>query len=388
MLTARFFTVLSIALINCNTVYSQRYLTETFTILDSVIAGVYGTSINVQTTNQDLLFDFYSPANDPLAERPFILYIHGGGFTTGNRDYPSIQLMCRALAKKGYAVASIDYRLDPSFDIYNSNSDRRAMTDAMQDAKQAIRYFKANAATFRLDTTRLFIGGESAGAATALMASYIDKQSEMGSYPLANPNDPVGSSSNAGVGNGVAATLCLCGLLLDTLAIEAPTDPPMLWVHGTADAYVPIALAFNIVLRAANVGLPIQTRVYQGGVHCPWYFGNPDWSLHLDSVITDVTDFLYPLAIGPNAVQEVTSDQLLMKVYPNPTQSSTTLAFSSTLPHVNVAVYSQLGQKVQANVYEQVSAINLSLSNLPAGMYWIKVQSAESVVTRKIIKNR
>ena len=126
------------------------------------------------------------------------------------------------MANKGYVVANIDYRLDPNFELYNSSTDRRAMSDAMHDAKQAIRYFKANANTLKIDTTLVFIGGESAGAATAMMASFIDKQSEMGTYPKAVPNNPTGSLSNSGVSNKVKGTLCLCGLQSWRRAEAAP----------------------------------------------------------------------------------------------------------------------------------------------------------------------
>ena len=58
---------------------------------------------------------------------------------------------------KGYAVASIDYRLDTSI----SN---RAVINAMYDARAAIRFFKAYASTYKIDTAKVFMGGESAGA--------------------------------------------------------------------------------------------------------------------------------------------------------------------------------------------------------------------------------
>lgn len=277
--------------------FTQRYLTDEFPVLDSIIGGIYGTAINYQSNSQNLLFDFYKPANDVNSNRPLIIYLHGGGFNSGSRSYPSVQQICRRMANKGYTVANIDYRLDPSFDIYNSNSDRRAMTDAMHDAKQAIRYFKSNATMFGIDTSLIFIGGESAGAITSMMASYVDKQSEMNTYPLANPNNPIGSSSNLNVSSQVKGTLCLCGLILDTLAIELPTDPSILWTHGTNDNFIPISLALNIVLRANNIGLPFEAKAYQGATHCPWYFGNPNWSNYLDSTIMDITNFLFPQVV-------------------------------------------------------------------------------------------
>ena len=102
--------------------YSQRYNSDVFTDLDSIKGGTYGTAIDYQSNSQTLLFDFFEPANDTVSKRPFILYIHGGGFNSGSRSLLSVQLLCKRMAMKGYAVATIDYRLEPGFDIYNSTS--------------------------------------------------------------------------------------------------------------------------------------------------------------------------------------------------------------------------------------------------------------------------
>ena len=309
-------TVLFLMLILCALQsFSQRYLTNVFTELDSTINGTYGNALDYLGANQNLQFDFYEPKNDTETERPLLIYLHGGGFTSGDKDLLSVKLICRKMALKGYAVANINYRLDPNFDMYNSATDRRAMTDAMHDAKQAIRYFKANATTYKIDVDKVFIGGESAGAITSMMASFVDKQSEMVSYPMAIPNNVVGSTANNTVDNTVAGALCLCGLLLDTNAIETPSDPDVLWTHGSADSFIPIALSFNVVLRALHIGLPIQTKVYNGADHCPWYYGSPNWDMYLDSTLTDISTFLYP-RVTTNGVEETQIKSL--KIYPNP----------------------------------------------------------------------
>lgn len=371
----------------CFNIYSQRYLTDDYLVLDSIIGGSYGTAVDYQSNNQNLLFDFYEPANDILTKRPLIIYIHGGGFTSGSRTYPSVQMLCRRMANKGYAVANIDYRLDPNFDIYNSNSDRRAMTDAMHDAKKAIRYFKANAATFGIDTSLVFIGGESAGAATAMMASFVDKQSEMVSYPMANPNNPIGSTTNPNVGNEVAATLCLCGLLLDTLAIESPSDPPILWTHGTNDNFVPFSLAYIIVTRALNVGLPIVTRIYQDGVHCPWYFGNPNWATYLDSTVNDITNFLYPKVSLTPGIQE-TNQSSKISIYPNPFQSLLKVKLNGLHSETTITITSSFGQTIFENTFIEIeNSIEIDLQSLPTGIYFIQVENDSMKTVKKIIKN-
>lgn len=376
--------IIILALIFASTnLFSQRFLTYEYPQLDSIIGGSYGTAVNYLGENQDLLFDFYAPKNDESNKRPLIIYLHGGGFNSGTRSYPSVKLIAKKMAMKGYAVANIDYRLDPNFELYNSNENRRAMTDAMHDAKQAIRYFKANAALYKLDTTKVFIGGESAGAAAAMMASYVDKQAEMSIYPMANPNNPVGSASNPNVGNEVNATMCLCGLLLDTMAIEKPSDPPLLWTHGSADPLIPMPLAFMIVTRAQNIGLPIQTKIYEGATHCPWYYGNPQWETYLDSTITDITTFLYP-KVSP--VLNVTDEKdLSFKIYPNPGTEDIFIELDKQYAKIKITILSPTGQIKKDWTFRNKSSLHLNLRDFTKGVYIMKTEIDKVVLTKKIV---
>lgn len=366
--------------------YSQRYLSSVFSGLDSIIGGTYGYAIDYLGNNQNLLFDFYAPSLDPAQQRPFIIYIHGGGFTSGSREYQSIKLLCQKMARKGYAVASIDYRLDPNFRLYDSETDRRAMTDAMHDAKQAIRYFKANAEYFKIDTNKVFIGGESAGAITAMMAAYVNKQDEMSPYPMANPDNPIGSSSNSHVGNQVNAIMCLCGMFIDTTAIESSNEPPLLWTHGSADTYIPISLAFNIVLRASNIGLPVETNVYEGATHCPWYYGNPDWEAYLDSTVNDITTFLYPKVETALSLFELQDSEI--SISPNPCDDYLNISLNKQYPQVNISLASLTAQVYQTWRFENTNEAYLDVKGLASGLYIVRVEFDKSIHFQKILINK
>ncbi len=167
---------------------AQRYLDNVFEKIDSTPNVSYGSADDYLHKTQNLLFDFYEPHNDTVSKRPLLIYVHGGGFAGGTRKWPSIKLICEKMAMKGYAVASIDYRLDPTFNIFHSDTNRRAMTDAMHDLKASIRFFKLKQIKYKIDTSKMFVGGESAGAITAMMATYIDKQKELASYSNTNPD--------------------------------------------------------------------------------------------------------------------------------------------------------------------------------------------------------
>lgn len=93
-----------------------------------------------------------------VGEGPFptIVFIHGGGFTGLNSSNGSIYWVGRGALEAvnaGYAVAFVDYRL----------GGEASYPAPVHDIKAAIRYLRANAETYHLDTDRFAIWGESAG---------------------------------------------------------------------------------------------------------------------------------------------------------------------------------------------------------------------------------
>lgn len=103
----------------------------------------------------------YAPRSDtPL---PVLLYLHGGGFTVGSLSTHDV--LCRQLSRQSHcAVLSLDYRLAPE----------HRFPTALHDAWDALNWLHQQGATLGLDSTRLAIGGDSAGgtlsAVCALMA--------------------------------------------------------------------------------------------------------------------------------------------------------------------------------------------------------------------------
>lgn len=96
---------------------------------------------------ESLLMDLRVP--DGAGPHPVILYLHSGAWVTGDRfGGPAIRQ-----ASRGYAVASIEYRLAP-LHIWPAQ---------IEDAKAAVRWLRANADRFQLDANRIGVFGTSAG---------------------------------------------------------------------------------------------------------------------------------------------------------------------------------------------------------------------------------
>jgi acetyl esterase/lipase len=104
-----------------------------------------------------LIGDLYQPKG--VTKAPMLVAIHGGGWQVGNRDF--YQYWGPFLARNGYAVFSIEYRLGKP-GVYPA---------AVYDAKAAIQFVRAKAAEFDIDPSRIGLIGDSAGGhLSALLA--------------------------------------------------------------------------------------------------------------------------------------------------------------------------------------------------------------------------
>ncbi len=97
-----------------------------------------------------LLLDLHVP--DGAGPFPAAILVHGGGFDGGSRS-TNVRPLFEPLANAGFAWFSIDYRMAPKFHF----------AEASADVASAIRWVKANAATYHVDPSKIAIIGESAG---------------------------------------------------------------------------------------------------------------------------------------------------------------------------------------------------------------------------------
>jgi pectinesterase len=103
--------------------------------------------------------DIYRPKG-AWGELPAVVCIHGGGWSKGNRA--NHEKVAQAVAARGYVAATISYRL----------SGEAPFPAAIHDCKAAVRFLRANAKKFGIDTANIGAIGLSAGGhLTALLAT-------------------------------------------------------------------------------------------------------------------------------------------------------------------------------------------------------------------------
>ena len=126
----------------------------------------YGTAPDSQGNPVALRLDLYAPTGDTQADRPALVWVHGGGFSGGDKTNTVPVDVGQTFAKQGYVVVSINYRLLGSGCVANPGAPQCtiAAIEAQHDAQAAIRWLRARAGFLGIDPTRIGIGGESAGA--------------------------------------------------------------------------------------------------------------------------------------------------------------------------------------------------------------------------------
>ncbi|AOS44233.1 Carboxylesterase NlhH [Lacunisphaera limnophila] len=127
--------------------------------------------VYAQPGKKPLKYDVFSPVG--AKNRPIIVIIHGGGWTTNDEDV--MRGLARELTRGGqFVVASIDYRWAGKAD---GDATANSMVNLIEDCYGAIAHIREHAADYGGDPTRIGVTGDSAGghlsASVSLMVERI-----------------------------------------------------------------------------------------------------------------------------------------------------------------------------------------------------------------------
>ncbi|MTI28814.1 alpha/beta hydrolase [Fulvivirga kasyanovii] len=146
----------------------KKYHPEIEPISPQKLDGVE-ESYNVPYVNvgRDLTVDVFYPVRGEDKKYPGVLLIFGGGWSSGEKanQIP----MAQHLAANGYVAVVAEYRLSPEVKY----------PAAVHDLKAAIRWMRAHAETYQLDTTKIATLGCSAGAQLATLLGVTGKMKKL-----------------------------------------------------------------------------------------------------------------------------------------------------------------------------------------------------------------
>lgn len=230
--------------------------------------------------------DLYVPRN-PTRRRRLIMFVYGGGWTTGARR--TYRFIGQMMAAYGFAVAIPDYRVFPEV----------RFPDFLDDTAQALAWLSMHAGTHGLDGSRIALMGHSAGAYNAAMVALDGRYLETaGSSPgivagvvgLAGPYafNPLLYSET----REIFADACGEADRLQPVRLVRRHAPPMLLGHGTVDQRVLPLNSLRLAEAMKDAGNEAAARLYRRQGHVGVLLALADPFRRLFRVLDDVVGFL------------------------------------------------------------------------------------------------
>jgi len=283
----------SAILLVCTQCFSQvRYVDRVFDETQKISNITYSNAdswdalLNGVNFPQDIKLDVYMPVEGGDNLRPTVICLFGGAFLAGSKDMrPDILAWCDSLSHYGYVAIAIDYRIgfNPASDgggLGPAHGMKRAAWRAIQDCNSAIDFIKENFETYRIDTTQIFLLGNSAGAITVINTVFLDDSERyVETYDVGTGanNDDLGSLNAESFfpehTNEIAGVVGLWGATMDFAWFDEEEQVPMLFIHGDEDEIVPHDEGF-----AFNFGAGTDINVYlYGSVKMHEYYDAQSW---------------------------------------------------------------------------------------------------------------
>ncbi len=210
----------------------------------------------------DLKLDLYFSRTDTLMKKPVVMLIHGGAFYIGSKESACEQALAYALAKRGYFVASIDYRL--GFKPTPADIEMSAYR-AIQDAHAALRYLSHHSNGIGFDPDQVYIGGTSAGAVAALNVAFMQNDERPERIMESEKKGLVSKIEESGNRYTekftIKAVANMWGAVSDLYIIDIDEKIPVLSIHGTSDDVVPFEYDFPFK-KSLMVNRLIMDKMY------------------------------------------------------------------------------------------------------------------------------
>jgi acetyl esterase/lipase len=351
----------------------------------------------------------------PQVEKPMypaVIEIYGSAWFSDNLKGTDLPTLGKALLDAGFAVVMPNHR---------SSTDAKFPAQ-IQDIKAVVRFIRANAEEYQIDTSFIGITGYSSGGHLAALTGTSGhvKQYTVGSTTEdiegnVGQDTAYSSSVNAVVdwfGPTDFLVMDSCGSTLvhnapnspessliggpiqdnkDKCALADPityvdaNDPPFLILHGDADPLVPYCESEMLFEALQKAKVPSQFVLVPNGQHGPGLF--------IDKYFRMMTDFF----LMESGITSVNTEEKNAPVkvsvsqnYSNPFNPSTTITLALAVESfVSLKVLDSLGQEVSTLVSEEMLPGRYSrqwnAEGLPSGAYFYRIQVGSYTETKKLI---
>lgn len=216
------------------------------------------------------MFDAYIPKEVTPNSR-VIVYIHGGGWTKGDKKEFPKQLVDELVGNRGYLVVSMNYRL-----VKDGNNRFPAQ---IEDVKKALEFITANSKKYGYNGNEFALMGGSAGAHLAMLYAYgYDEKKQVKTViDLWGPTDFTDKSVRPDGSDADKITINFLGEKDENAPIAKEASPayrltketgvPTIIFHGGQDPLVKVSQAENLYKQLQELGVPAQLEIYPDEKH-------------------------------------------------------------------------------------------------------------------------
>jgi acetyl esterase/lipase len=244
--------------------------------------------------------DLYIPNVASGRQLPLVIYVHGGGLTSGDKSDIN-PVFLNALATAGFAVASVNYRLAPQYKF----------PAQIEDVKCAIRYLRAHSQSYDVNSSEIFAFGDSSGGELVSLAaltgsgsifdvgSYLNESSSVGAvadlFGEANLTETISASDFQRVFSSNQSDL----ILGSPSHFVKANSPPILIIQGINDTNVPESQSIELYNDLRTSGAQ-QTQIIlvQNMGHEFVQVGSNPISPSLAEIVQDMVSFFERYATG------------------------------------------------------------------------------------------
>lgn len=233
-----------------------------------VPAEIRTETFNYDPSDKGAVLDIHRP-NRVASGSPLVVWIHGGGFVSGRRT--DITNYAKVLAGRGFNVVNVDYTIAPE----------ATYPTPIRQVSKALAFLNAEGSKLGIDTSRIVLAGDSAGAQIAAQTAAVtvneDYARQVGVKAGAQPSQIVGTLLHCGVydvtrmggGGGIlgwfvkSTTWAYSGKRnwrdakgFDTMSVAPNVTaafPPTFISAGNADPLGPQSIAMADALQAKGV---------------------------------------------------------------------------------------------------------------------------------------
>lgn len=227
-------------------------------------------NIKYGNAGEENMLDAYFP-KDMQPHARVIVYIHGGGWTRGDKSEFPKQMIEELVGQRGYIVASINYRL--------VKDGVNRFPAQIEDVKKALAFISKNAAKYQYNGNEYALMGGSAGAHLAMLYAYgFDREKQVKTViDLWGPTDltdktvrPDGSDADNIVINFLGEKDPNAQITKEASPayyLNKETGVPTILFHGGQDPLVKVSQAEHLYKKLQELGIPSQLEIYPDEKH-------------------------------------------------------------------------------------------------------------------------